>query len=84
MCFKNPLLRQEEEIRFVLLRKSNDNDLHPDTYIKDRPVLLFKFNASLIKSVIYSKQVKDIDKIKKFLVDKGFKNVPFIPTKLPY
>lgn len=84
MCFKNPLLRQEEEIRFVLLKKSNDNDVHPDIYIKGRPVVLFKFDSSLIKSIIYSKQVKDIDKIKKFLVDKGIKNVSFVPTKLPY
>lgn len=84
MCFKNSLLRQEEEIRFVLLRKSNDNNLHPDTYIQDRPVLLFRFDSSLIKSIIYSKQVKDINKIKNYLMAKGFIDIPFVPTKLPY
>lgn len=84
MCFKNPLLRQEEEIRFVLLRKGNDNKLHPDTYIQDRPVLLFKFEPSLLNLIIYSKQVKDITKIKDFVVDKGYRNVSVMPTKLPY
>lgn len=84
MCFKNPLLRQEEEIRFVLLRVSNNNGLHPDTYIKDRPVLLFEFEPSLLNSIIYSKQVKDITKVKDFVVNKGFRNVSVIPTKLPY
>lgn len=84
MCFKNPLLRQEEEIRFVLLRRSNDNDLHPDIYIKDRPILLFKFDSSLLNTIIYSKQVKNITKIKDFIVAKGFGTTSVIPTKLPY
>lgn len=84
MCFKTPLLRQEEEIRFVLLRKNNDNNLHPDAYIHDRPVLLFKFNCSIINTIIYSKQVKNINKIKDSLSVKGYQNVSFIPTKLPY
>jgi hypothetical protein len=86
MCFKDPNLRQEEEIRFVILKQDEDNKLHPDQYIGDnhKPVLLFEFQSDLLKKIIYSKKIKDAEKIKELLNTNDYKNTKVVSTDLPY
>ena len=84
LCFKNPLLYQEEEIRFVAVRKHNDNLLHPDKVINNKPYIIFPLDQSLIKKIIYSRNVKDISAIKNVLKINDFDASLLEKTKLPY
>ncbi len=84
MCFKNPLLRQEEEIRFIVIRKNDDNKLYPDTYINNRPILQFKFEQSLLHQIIYNKRVKNLKEVENLLMTNGYEKTLVNPTKLPY
>lgn len=83
ICFKNPNLYQEEEIRFVVLKINNDNRLHPDKVVNGKPVILFPFDLKMIKSVIYSWQVEDLRPIKSILQEYHLSN-RLERTKLPY
>lgn len=84
LCFKNPILYQEEEIRFVAVRKSTDNNLHPDKIINGKPTIIFPFPPSLIKRIIFSRNVQNLKNIENLLILNEFPPTLLERTKLPY
>lgn len=84
LCFKNSLLYQEEEIRFVIFRISNDNKLHPDTMINKKPWVFFPFNNHLIHKIIYSRNINNLVEVKNLLINNKFNASLLESTKLPY
>lgn len=85
LCFKNPILNKEEEIRFITIRNSNDkNACHPDLTINGKPKIVYEFNPKLLRDITYSKQAKHISEIRKLMDKTGFQNINLKPTALPY
>lgn len=85
MSFKNPLLYQEEEIRFVVVNHNEDFQLHPEVVIKDTPFVQFKVPDGLIKEVIINTNsnvspMKLDKKIKRL----GYNGVKVLKSELPY
>lgn len=52
MCFKNPLLRQEEEVRFLVLNINGDNQNHPEIVINNVPFMKCEFTPMLLLPIM--------------------------------
>ncbi|MGL5900593.1 MAG: hypothetical protein ACRCZW_13225 [Lactobacillaceae bacterium] len=86
LCFKNPDLYQEEEIRFVVVKINGEkNDIEPEKIFNGKPVVSLEFKPSLIKSVILSHKAfeQEID-IRNILNKNNFTDTKIERTILPY
>ena len=73
ICFKQPILRQEEEVRFVVMHAIEDNKLHPDNYMNEKPVISAKIAPALLNKVIVTHKAKERqNEVKQILEEKWF------------
>ncbi|MBZ5997283.1 hypothetical protein [Leuconostoc gasicomitatum] len=86
LCFKNPDLYQEEEIRFVVVKiNGKENDIEPEIIFNGKPVVSLEITPSLIKSVILSHEVFEQEtNIRNILNQSNFTNTTIEKTRLPY
>lgn len=85
LCFKNPYLRQEEEIRYVVLKLKDGLDPDPEFYIGERPFVSCELTPDILEKIILSKKLNSkLEDTKLFLEDKGFTMTNVESTKLPY
>lgn len=85
-CFKNSLLYQEEEIRFVVVKRM-DKDHHkmPDLYFNKKPKIKLDIDPSMISSVIVSHKLENkINDIQEILKSYGYKDTKVQVTDLLY
>lgn len=85
-CFKDSLLYQEEEIRFVVV-KIMDKDHHtmPDLFFNKMPKIKLDIDPSMISSVIVSHKLENkINAIQEILKSYGYKNTKVQVTDLLY
>ena len=66
------------------MRKSTDNNLHPDKIINGKPTIIFPFPPSLIKRIIFSRNVQNLKNIENLLILNEFPPTLLERTKLPY
>ncbi|GEQ03427.1 hypothetical protein [Staphylococcus ureilyticus] len=52
LLFKNPYLRQEEEIRYIIFNINEDNLLKPEMYMNSKPFTTCRFTYEMLKEVI--------------------------------
>lgn len=85
MCFKNPLLYQEEEIRFVAANINENNKKHPEKVINKIPFVTVPFKNKILSEVILQPN-NDIDtmELKDNLKRYGFVNTKIKMSELPY
>ncbi|TPR25097.1 hypothetical protein DY102_01335 [Apilactobacillus timberlakei] len=86
LCLKNSLLYQEEEIRYVILKRNSlNNSINPDKNINGRPFCVADFSKDMFKEIILSHKVeKHLKEIKDILKSNGFNNTAVKITNLPY
>lgn len=85
MIFKNPLLYQEEEIRFIVFNINKDNGINPDDYIGDKPVKSFRFSLDIIQKIILSHKLKDeIENTENYLRERNYSKTQVELTKMLY
>ena len=85
ICFKQPILRQEEEVRFVVMHAIEDNKLHPDNYMNEKPVISAKIAPALLNKVIVTHKAKERqNEVKQILEENGFEKTEVKMTELPY
>lgn len=83
--FKDPLYYQEEEIRLVLLKTSNDNKPHPEKIINDKRKLIANITPDTLEEIRVFKDAENrIPEIKTFLSNSEFNNVKVELTRLGY
>lgn len=85
MIFKNPDLSQEEEIRFLVINKNSDTEVHADKIIDGIPYMKTKLNNKLIKEII-NKTGNNIttSEITKIINEMGFSEIDVTSSALPY
>lgn len=85
-CFKNPLLYQEEEIRYVVIRSlSQEQHIMPDLYFNQKPKIKLDIEPNMINTVIVSHKLENkIDSIQKMVKAYGFNNTEVKLTDLLY
>ena len=85
-CFKNPILYQEEEIRFVVVKViTQDNTVMPDLYFHGKPKIVLPIEPNMIDTIIVSHNLEDqINDISQMLRSFGFNNTQVKLTDLPY
>lgn len=85
LCFKNPYLRQEEEIRYLVLKIKDGTGFTPEFYIGDTPFVSCELTPDMLEKVILSKKLSSkIEDTELFLKDKSFTVTDVETTKLPY
>lgn len=85
MIFKNPILYQEEEIRFIIFNINKDDSINPDDYMGDKPVKTFRFSLDIIQKIILSHKLKDeIESTENYLRERNYTNTHVELTKLLY
>lgn len=83
--FKDPLYYQEEEIRLVLFKTSNDNNPHPEKIINDKRKLIANITPDTLEEIRVFKDAENrIPEIKTFLSNSEFNNVKVELTRLGY
>lgn len=82
ICFKNPLLRQEEEIRFVI---ANIDEKKLGLLIDEISFVKFEINCDSIKEIIIQTgNDVNLEVLKKNMIEEGFNKVKVSYSKLPY
>jgi hypothetical protein len=85
MCFKNPLLRQEEEIRFIVANINSDKLMHPDLSINNVPFVKVGIGDDLIKeAILQTGNSVSITDLKNIFNENGIYNVEVSQSELPY
>lgn len=85
LCFKNPYLRQEEEIRYLIININNSSDFKPDFRLEGKPFVSFNLSSDMLRKVILSKKnLPRIEEAKLILQEQGFDMTQVESTKLPY
>jgi hypothetical protein len=85
LFFKNPHLRQEEEIRYIIFNINEDNLLKPELYMNSKPFTTCKFTYEILKEIIINPNSdKNIKEVKSMLIRKGFTKTLVNMSKLPY
>lgn len=83
--FKNPLLWQEEEIRFVVANIHADNARHPETYVGETPFVKCNIEDPLIKeAIVQTGNSVSLESLTKMFSDSGFTNIDIKKSDLPY
>ena len=85
-CFKNSLLYQEEEIRFVVIKRlSQEQHIMPDLYFNGKPKIKLDIEPNMIDTVIVSHKLEGkISSIQKMVQSYGFNNTEVKLTDLLY
>lgn len=85
-CFKNPILYQEEEIRFVVVKViTEEQPIMPDLYFHDKPKIILPIEPDMIDTIIVSHNLEDkMNLITQLLSSYGFNNTKIKLTDLPY
>lgn len=85
LCFKNPLLRQEEEIRFVIINKNKDNQRHPELQSNGVPFVQCEISDILIKEAVLQTGNKvSTNVLKNIVTNLGFSGIKISKSDLPY
>lgn len=85
LLFKNPHLRQEEEIRYIIFNINEDNLLKPELYMNSKPFTTCKFTYEILNEIIINpNSEKNIKEVKSILIRKGFTKTSVNMSKLPY
>lgn len=85
LFFKNPILRQEEEIRYIIFNINEDNLLNPELYMNNKPFTSCKITNEILKEIIINPNSdKNIKEVKSMLIRKGFTKTSVNMSKLPY
>lgn len=85
LFFKNPILRQEEEIRYIIFNINEDNLLNPELYMNNKPFTSCKITNEILKEVIINpNSEKNLEEVENSLNKQGFTNVLVNLSKLPY
>lgn len=85
LCFKNPILYQEEEIRFVTLFFDNQGKLKINYNTDGKNYVSFPFQTEILKSVVLSRKAKlTSNDVNRLLKNNQFNNTEVKITKLPY
>lgn len=71
LFFKNPYLRQEEEIRYIIQNINSDSSLNPETQMNDKPFAVCKMTSEMLKEVIINRDNAD-KKLKLKPIEKSF------------
>lgn len=85
-CFKNSVLYQEEEIRFVVVKAITKKDtVIPDLYFHNRPKIILPVEPNMIDTIIVSHNLEtQMNDIRRMLRSFGFNNTQVKLTALPY
>lgn len=85
LFFKNPYLRQEEEIRYIIFNINEANILNPELYINSKPFVSCNLKPELLKKVIVNhNSKKTLDEVKYALIREGYIKTSVNMSKLPY
>lgn len=85
LFFKNPYLRQEEEIRYIIFNINEDNLLNPELYMNNKPFTSCKITNEILKEVIINpNSEKNLEEVENSLNKQGFTNALVNLSKLPY
>ncbi len=85
LLFKNPYLRQEEEIRYIIFNINEDNLLKPELYMNSKPFTTCRFTHEMLKEVIINpKSQKNLNDVSTMLSREGFTRTSVNMSKLPY
>ncbi|WP_210128617.1 MULTISPECIES: hypothetical protein [unclassified Staphylococcus] len=85
LLFKNPYLRQEEEIRYIIFNINEDNLLNPELYMNNKPFASCKITNEILKEVIINpNSEKNLEEVENSLNKQGFTNALVNLSKLPY
>ncbi|WP_436891335.1 hypothetical protein [Mammaliicoccus sciuri] len=85
LFFKNPYLRQEEEIRYIIQNINSDSSLNPEIQMNDKPFAVCKMTSEMLKEVIINRDNADKKtKIESLLKNHSFEGTKVSITKLPY
>lgn len=85
LLFKNPYLRQEEEIRYIIFNINEDNLLNPELYMNNKPFTSCKITNEILKEVIINpNSEKNLEEVENSLNKQGFTNALVNLSKLPY
>lgn len=60
LVFKNPYLRQEEEIRYIIFNINEDNLLKPELYMNSKPFTTCRLTHEMLKEVIINPKSQKI------------------------
>lgn len=83
--FKNPLLRQEEEIRFMVANKRTDDEIHSEITVEGIPYVKCNIDTRFIKEAILQPgNLTSIAELKELLKQYGFGNTIVSKSELPY
>lgn len=85
MCFKNPLLRQEEEVRFLVLNINGDNKNHPEITINNVPFMKCEFTPMMLQAVtLQTNAATNLNELKEVVGEAGFHSTEVKQSVLPY
>ncbi|ARN89372.1 DUF2971 domain-containing protein [Levilactobacillus brevis] len=85
LCFKNPLLRQEEEIRFVVANKREDNEMHPEVTMNETPFVKCDVEKGLIQeAILQTGNLVTVSELEALFGKHGFGDVKVSKSELPY
>lgn len=85
LFFKNPYLRQEEEIRYIIFNINEDNLLNPELCMNNKPFTHCKITNEILKEVIINpNSEKNLEEVENSLNKQGFTNALVNLSKLPY
>ncbi|MCP9328692.1 MULTISPECIES: DUF2971 domain-containing protein [Liquorilactobacillus] len=83
--FKNPLLWQEEEIRFVVTNINADSARHPEAYVGEVPFVKCNIEDTLIReAIVQTGNSISLESLKKLFNKNGFTNIDVKESELPY
>lgn len=85
LCFKNPLLRQEEEIRFVITYNGEVNKNYSEKTIDGVPYVTCEVSDFLIReAIIQTGSSITVSRFKNELREYGFGSIRVSESELPY
>ncbi|MFD1416147.1 hypothetical protein [Oceanobacillus jeddahense] len=85
LCFKDPHLRQEEEIRYLIIKINDDSNLNPEFHLGNKPFVSCEITPDTLEKVILSKKITSkIEETESFLKNGDFTMTHVESTKLPY
>ena len=85
LILKNPLLYQEEEVRFIINNINNGNKIHPEFEINNIPFVSCPISKDLISEIVIQtgSDISEIE-VRKLLAKHGFNNLEVTTSLLPY
>lgn len=85
LCFKSCYLRQEEEIRYLVIKINENHNLNPEFYLNHKPFVSCGLKPDTLEKIILSKKmITKMDEIRDLLHENNFSSTKVESTKLPY